>query len=83
MIVVVVVVEVRRYLTSGSLLVWPSKNCSTLGMFPPLISFNPHLLQEQRGWLKRHFFGLGGVSPGSLEHSLFHRGLNRERLNSS
>lgn len=47
LVIIFVVVEVRCYLTSGSLLVWPSNKCSTLETFPPLISFNPNLLQEQ------------------------------------
>lgn len=64
-------VEVRWSLASASLLVWPSNNGSTLQTFPPLVSFSPNLLQEQRGWLKQQFFGLGGVSLGDL---LFPRG---------
>lgn len=64
-------VEVRWSLASASLLVWPSNNSSTLQTFPPLVSFSPNLLQEQRGWLKRQFFGLGGVSLGD---PLFPRG---------
>lgn len=54
---------------------WPSSTGAILGIFPPLTSFSPKVLQQQ-------FLGSEGGSLGCLEGAFFHRVLNRGCLNS-
>lgn len=74
--IIFVALEVRRYLTGVSLLMWPSNTCSGLEMFLLLVSYNPDLLKELN-------FGAGRVSLGCLGDPLSHRDLNTGCLNSS